>query len=160
MQIKVVENAKRNIIFGFINKFIFLICPFIERTVLQRLLGAQYLGLNSLFASILSVLGLAELGFGNALVYNMYQPAAQGNVRKVHALLCFYRKAYRLIGLVIIFAYRESILIVHQRDDVQSTVNSATRLLLLACQLSLLARTGNYYLAGAPSVWPACSSRL
>ena len=33
------------------------------------LMGVQYLGLNSLFTSILQVLNLAELGVGNAMVY-------------------------------------------------------------------------------------------
>lgn len=88
-------------LFGIANKMILLLCPFVERTLIRYVLGEQYLGLNSLFSSILSVLSLSELGFGTAIVYNMYKPVAQGDVTAVNALLAFYRKAYRIVGTVI-----------------------------------------------------------
>ena len=40
-------------------------------------LGVEYLGLNSLFVSILQVLNLAELGVGNAMIFSMYKPIAE-----------------------------------------------------------------------------------
>ena len=102
MQISVVKNAKRNLIFGAINKAVVMLCPFIQRTFIQFILGAEYLGLSSLYTSILSVLSLTELGFNSAMVYNMYKPAAEGNIGKVNALLAFYRKVYLAVGFVII----------------------------------------------------------
>ena len=80
MQLDVVQNAKRNIVFGTINKTVLLLCPFIERTILHYILGSQYLGLNNLFASILSVLSLTELGFSSAMIYHMYKPVAEDNI--------------------------------------------------------------------------------
>ena len=70
MEIDVVKNAKRNIIFGIVNKVIIMLCPFIERTLIQYILGAKYLGLDSLFNSILSVLSITELGFSSATIIN------------------------------------------------------------------------------------------
>lgn len=102
MKINVVENAKRNVAFGFLNKFITIICPFISRTFLQYTLGEQYLGLNSLFSSILSVLSLSELGFSTAIIYSMYKPVAEGNTKVINALLNFYKKVYCIIGVVIL----------------------------------------------------------
>ena len=56
-----------------------LFFPFIIRTILIKSLGADYLGLNSLFTSILTVLNLAELGFSSAVVFNMYKPIAEND---------------------------------------------------------------------------------
>lgn len=94
--------AKRNIVMGFVNKACTLLLPFVTRTALIYILGVEYVGLSTLFASILSVLSLAELGVGTALVYAMYKPIATGDDAKVRALLALYRKWYRAIGGVIL----------------------------------------------------------
>ena len=98
----VINNAKRNIIFGIANKAVLLLCPFVERTIVQIVLGEKYLGLSSLFTSVLSVLSLSELGFNSAMIYNMHKPMAEGNTKKINALLNLYKKVYRVIGCVII----------------------------------------------------------
>ena len=64
----------------------------------------EYLGLNSLFTSILQILNLAELGVGSALGYSMYAPIAEGKKDEICALLSLYRRYYRLIGLGIFLA--------------------------------------------------------
>ena len=69
-----------------------IILPFIVRTVLIYSLSASYAGLNGLFASILSVLSLAELGISNAIVYSMYKPIADDDTDTLCAILNFYRK--------------------------------------------------------------------
>jgi O-antigen/teichoic acid export membrane protein len=102
MNIERTKNTKRNIFFGFINKFVSLLLPFILRTVIIQILGVEYLGLNSLFSSILQVLSLAELGFGNAMVYNMYVPIAENDYKTICALLKLYRYIYRIIGAVVL----------------------------------------------------------
>lgn len=102
MKLNRAKNAKRNILFGCLNKFVMIVFPFILRTVFISTLGIEYLGLNSLFSSILSVLSLSELGFSSAVVYNMYKPAAEGDTKTVCALLNFYRKVYRIIGCTIL----------------------------------------------------------
>lgn len=102
MKLERTKNALRNILWGFINKGITIILPFINRTIMIYLMGDQYVGLGSLFASILSVLNLAELGIGSALVYNMYKPIADGDEERICALMNFYKKCYRVIGLVVL----------------------------------------------------------
>lgn len=95
------ENAKLNIIAGFINKVIMLLFPFLIRTVLVRTLGSEYLGLNSLFSSILQVLNLAELGFSSAVVFSMYKPIAEKDDKTICALMNLYKKIYNIIGLIV-----------------------------------------------------------
>ena len=53
-------NSKRNIISGLVQQIIGIILPFINRTAVLWILGAEYQGLSSLFNSILSVLSMAE----------------------------------------------------------------------------------------------------
>lgn len=94
------KNTKRNILSGLGNKMIHLIFPFIIRSVTIQVLGAEYLGLGSLFTSILQVLNLVELGFNNAVIYNMYEPIATKDRKTICALLNLYKKIYRAIGAV------------------------------------------------------------
>lgn len=95
------KNATRNIIFGSILKIYQIVVPFFMRTAMLYLLGIEYLGLNSLFVSILQVLNLAELGVGSAMVYSMYKPIVEDDKKKICALMKLYRLYYRIIGLVI-----------------------------------------------------------
>jgi O-antigen/teichoic acid export membrane protein len=74
------------------------------RTAVIYLMGVQYLGLNSLFVSVLQVLNLTELGVGSAMVYSMYKPISEDDKETICALMNLYRKYYRIIGLIIAVA--------------------------------------------------------
>ena len=96
------KNTVRNIMFGSINRMINIIVPFVARTVILYVMGTQYLGLSSLFSSILSFLSLTELGVGAAMVFSMYKPIAKNDEETICALLNLYRKCYTVIGTVIL----------------------------------------------------------
>ncbi len=96
------ENAKRNLLGGFVQKIVGLFFPFIIRTLMIYYLGSLYLGLNGLFTSILQVLSLAELGFGEAMVFSMYKPIVEEKVDEIRALLSLYKKIYTMIGFVVL----------------------------------------------------------
>lgn len=96
------KNATRNIVFGFLNRVVSMILPFATRTIILYLLGANYLGIGSLFTSVLSFLSLAELGFSAAIVYSMYRPVAEKDYAQVGALLNFFRNLYRGVGATIL----------------------------------------------------------
>lgn len=102
MRIERTKNTLRNIVFGFGYRILSIILPFISRTAILYILGEQYLGLSSLFTSILSFLSLAELGVGGAMVYSMYKPIAENDTVTIRALLNLYRKFYRVIGTIIL----------------------------------------------------------
>lgn len=168
------QNTKRNIIGGFLNKLVGILFPFIIRSIVIKVLGVNYLGINSLVTSILQVLNMTELGFSSAIVYSMYKPISEGDSEKICALMNLYKKVYRIIGLVILvsgvilipflpklingdipedinitiiyiiylfntvisyllFAYKNSILIAHQRNDITTNINS----ILLVFQYSI-----------------------
>lgn len=96
------RNVSRNILFGTANKIVTLILPFISRTLLLYLMGTTSLGISTLFASILNFLSLAELGFGAAVVYSMYKPIADNNEVEICALLNYYKKLYRYVGVAVL----------------------------------------------------------
>lgn len=101
MRIERTKNASRNILFATILKLYQTLVPFLMRTAMVYLLGVEYLGLNSLFTSVLQVLNLAELGIGSAMVYSMYKPIAEDDTKTICALMNLYKIYYRVIGLVV-----------------------------------------------------------
>lgn len=78
-----------------------IVLSFICRVFFVRQLGPEYLGINGLFSNILSMLSLAELGIGTAMIYELYKPVAQKNQEKIASYMKVYGIAYKLIGCVI-----------------------------------------------------------
>lgn len=95
------KYVSTGIVWAIISKAASILLPFMVRTAFIYRLGADYLGLNSLFTSVLQILSLAELGFSSAVVYCMYEPAAKGNDSHVLALLAYFKRIYRIVGLAI-----------------------------------------------------------
>lgn len=96
------ENTLRNVKWNFFYKIVILLFPFLIKTLLIRKLGIEYLGLSGLSTSILTVLSLAELGFSSAIIYSLYKPVADNDTKKICALLSYYQKIYRIIGIIIL----------------------------------------------------------
>lgn len=96
------SRASHNITIGFFNHFLLMIFPFIVRAVMIKRLGIDYLGVSSLFASILGILALADLGFSSAAAYFLYKPIVEENQQEINALLLFFRRIFRIVGLVIL----------------------------------------------------------
>lgn len=102
MKIHRTKNAVNNIAVGLVLKIYEMLGLFIVRTVLIHVLGMEYMGLSSLFTSVLQVLNLVELGVGNAMVYSMYKPIANDDHKTICALMKLYKTYYRIIGLVVL----------------------------------------------------------
>lgn len=98
------QNTIRNITTGFLGQMLSILFRFATRTVFIKTFGSAYLGINGLFADILSMLSLAELGIDTALNYKLYKPLASGDERRVRSIMKFYKRAYTVVGLVVFFA--------------------------------------------------------
>ena len=96
-----VQSAAKNIAFGYIGNLTTQLLGFVLRTVFISYLGDTLNGINDLYTGILSVLSLAELGVGTALNYSLYGPVARKDYEKIKSYMQLYKKAYRVIGLVI-----------------------------------------------------------
>ena len=95
------EYSVLNIVTGLggyvVNTVVGLVC----RMIFTRTLSADYLGVSGLFTNILTMLSLAELGIGSAIVYALYKPLATDDREKIASLVRFYGKCYQTIGIVV-----------------------------------------------------------
>lgn len=96
-----IRNTVKNTAVGLIVQVLNTALTFISRTVFIYALGADYLGINGLFSNILSMLSLAELGVGSAIIYHMYKPLAVKDEARLKSLMKLYEKAYRRIGCIV-----------------------------------------------------------
>ena len=96
-----VKAAAINITFGYIGTFATAIMSFILRTIFIQNLRAELLGVNELYTNILSLLSMAELGVGTALNFSLYGPVARHDTEKIKSYMQLYRRAYRVIAVVI-----------------------------------------------------------
>lgn len=95
-------NAIRNAAVSTVAQVFNMLLSFICRTIFVRLLATEYLGLSGLFANVLSVLSLSELGIGNAIIINLYKPMAEQDETTICRYMNYYAKAYRIIGCAIL----------------------------------------------------------
>ncbi|MBR5293309.1 MAG: sugar translocase [Oscillospiraceae bacterium] len=97
------QNSILNFTSGLAYRLLHMLLSFAIRTVFIYCLSADYLGINGLYGNILTMLSLAELGFGVAMVYSLYQPLATNDQLKLAQLMGLYKQVYRIIGTVILF---------------------------------------------------------
>lgn len=101
MKVSRSEYVVKNVSVTLVMQIVKNLLGFVSRTIFVYTLGAEFLGVNSLFTDILTVLSFAELGIGNAMVFSLYKPISQGNTNKITSLMKLYAKAYQIIGIVI-----------------------------------------------------------
>lgn len=98
------KNSIMNVTTSIICQLVTMLCNFVVRIIFIRTLGSDYLGINGLFSSILSILTLSELGVGSAIIFSLYKPLAENDERKILALMQLYKKTYIAIGSFIFAA--------------------------------------------------------
>lgn len=186
MKLERSKNTARNFVFGSVTKIFNMLIPFLIRTAIIYCLGMEYVGLNSLFTSVLSALNIAEFGVGSALVFSMYKPIAENDTDTICALMRLYKIYYRIIGIIILalgicitpflpklvkgdlpddmnlyilyylnlgvtvlsywlFAYKNCLLAVNQRNDISSKIGLAMDTFKYGCQFFVLYFLKDYY---------------
>ena len=104
MQFSRSKNTVKTFAFGVIQKIISIVFPFVIRTIIIYELGADYLGLTSLFTSVLQILNVSELGISSAISFCLYKPIAEDDYDTINGLVALLRKLYKFIGLFILVA--------------------------------------------------------
>lgn len=99
-----VDSIAKNVRISAACQVLLMVVNFALRRVFVLVLGREYLGLDGLFTDILSMLSLAELGFGTSVLFSLYKPVAEGNQEKIKSLMSLYRRAYQVIGTVVLVA--------------------------------------------------------
>lgn len=98
-----VENSIKNSSLGIIAQVANILLGLLVRTFFIANLSKEYLGANGLFTNVLTMLSLAEMGVGSAIVYNMYKPIANNDYKQIAKLMNLYKKAYSIIGCIVAF---------------------------------------------------------
>ena len=97
------RNTVLNLLSAYGGEVIGLLLAFVLRTVFVNTLGGKYLGINGIFSNILSMLELAELGFGSAVIFKLYKPIRENNQVEINKYVQFFKIIYRIVGFVILF---------------------------------------------------------
>ncbi len=97
-----VANSIRNVFAAWGGQAVYAIASFVVRMVFVQCLASEYVGLETLFASVLTILSLADLGVGSAIVFSLYDPLARGDKELTKSLMRLFKRCYIVIGTVII----------------------------------------------------------
>ena len=92
------EKSTRTAVASFLNSTLGKVLAFVSKTAFINVFGREMLGLNGLFSNVISLLCLADLGFGTAMAYSYYKPIAENDTKKIAALNKFYSKVYLIIA--------------------------------------------------------------
>lgn len=95
------QKAKKNIGMSVLQNMINLGITMAGRIVFARCLSSSYFGINGLFANVLGMLSIADLGMTTAMMYRMYKPLAENDQEKLASLVSFFRKVFLIIAAVV-----------------------------------------------------------
>ena len=98
-----VKNSMINVSISMIAQVITVVLGFITQKIFIQTLGTEILGINGLFSNIISMLSIAELGMGTAVIYNLYKPLVENDTEKINKWMKFYKNCYRKIAMIIGF---------------------------------------------------------
>ena len=95
------KKSMINMAAGFFGQLLNLILAVAGRSILARYMPSEYLGINGLFSNVLSILSLADLGIGAAMMYALYSPVARENREEIRRLMNLYRLLYRWVAVAV-----------------------------------------------------------
>ena len=81
-----------------------LLLQFINRKVFVHFLDIEYLGYQTVFGNVFSLLSIAELGIGNIIVFQLYKEIASDNKQEIGKLLFLYKWMYRAVATIVLLA--------------------------------------------------------
>ncbi len=88
----------KNGFYSLINYLVSIILQLILRYIFVYYFSVEFLGLNSLFTSLLFIFSIADLGFSNGLTFFLYEPLFTKNYPKLVSLFDFFLKVYKVIA--------------------------------------------------------------
>lgn len=136
------NNFKLNVFKGIQSQILVKLLSFINRTVFIYSLGYIYLGVSSVFTNVLSLLSLAELGIGSAIIYHLYKPLVSNDWLQTKALVRLYSKIYNFIGIFILVV---GLLVLPFFDHLFKEVPNIPNLKIIYC-LFLLNSSISYFM--------------
>lgn len=93
-----IEYSAINASVAMVSQALMIVFGYISRVVFVHTLSASYAGVNGLFADILGVLSLSELGIASAMSYALYRPIAQNDIPRIQAVMKLYKRLYMYVA--------------------------------------------------------------
>ena len=91
----------KNSIISVIGQVLTLLLQFINRRVFVMFLDIEYLGYQSVFGNIFSILSVAELGIGGIISFHLYREIVTDNKQEIGKLMYLYKWVYRIIAAIV-----------------------------------------------------------
>lgn len=98
------KQSFKNMAVGLIGQLLTLLLGMIAQTIFINRLGVEYSGLNNTFTEILTVFSMAEMGFGTAILFNLYKPIAVNDIPTIKSYMKIFKKVYSIIGCIVFSA--------------------------------------------------------
>lgn len=84
------QKSAKNVGYNFLFQFINTILGIILRTIYIQTLGSVFLGIDTLFADVLNIFSMADLGLNTAMPHALYKPLAEKNYDLLGKLITLY----------------------------------------------------------------------
>ena len=97
------SNSIKNSLISFFSYLFISIITIILQRIFINIFNIEYLGLNTLFKNIFTMLSLFEFGMSSVIIYYFYKPIFKGDDKKLNELTFFTKKAYNYIMIIIFF---------------------------------------------------------
>lgn len=91
----------KNIAYALCSQVLSLLLGFVSRAVFLRYLSEAYLGVNTLFSEIISMLSIADIGLTSVMLFSFFEPLAVHDEGKLSSLIHFYKRIYNGIALAV-----------------------------------------------------------
>lgn len=95
------KSSVKNTIGAIASNVVTILINFVAQAIFLKILGVEYSGINGLFSNILTMLGIVEMGLGNAIIFNLYKPIAKNEKEKIKSLMKFYKTSYNIIAIIV-----------------------------------------------------------
>lgn len=99
-----VEKTIRNSVISVLAQICTLLLQFINRRVFIIFLNIEYLGYQTIFGNVFSLLSVAELGIGNIITFHLYREIINGNKHEIGKLMYIYKWLYRVVAVLVAIA--------------------------------------------------------
>lgn len=96
------DKSIRNAKYGLIGQIFLVIFSFILRKIFLNTFNNDYLGLGSVFITLLNAVNVCELGLSSAVIFCLYKPLVKDDKATVAAYMKYMRKAYYIVGATVL----------------------------------------------------------
>ena len=94
-------KSARNFLFAALANGVAIVIGLLAQRLFVHILGLEYAGLNGLFSNVLTMLAIADLGIGEAVIFHLYKPLKEDDKRTIRSLMAFYKKAFHIVAGII-----------------------------------------------------------